>query len=367
MALRDIFEKARQGGRITDAEAMRLFSEADLLQLGLLAQSCAARFHDPGQATFQIDRNINYTNICTSRCRFCAFYRSEGAPDAYVLSPEDILAKVADAAARGATQIMLQGGLNPALGLSWFEDVLRRIKKAHALSIHSLSPAEIHYLAGLEGLTYAAVISRLRDAGLGSLPGAGAEILTDRVRRRICPEKISGGAWLAVMEAAHRAGLKTTATMMLGSVETPRDRIEHLRLLRDLQDRTAGFRAFIPWTFKAGNTELGGEETSSLDYLRTLALSRIYLDNIVNIQGSWVTQGRDVGQMSLFFGANDLGSIMLEENVVRAAGSAHAMTEDEMALLIARAGKRPAQRDTAYRILKTYPCAGSIDTDGRCS
>jgi len=355
MSLQALYKKIESNTRISEQEALQLFTGADLLSLGQLAQTCSARFHDPGLATFLIDRNINYTNICTSRCRFCAFYRSEGAPDAYALTPDEILGKVAEAVSLGATQIMLQGGLNPALGLSWFEDVLRRIKKDFRIFIHSFSPPEIHHLAKKEGLSYEDVISRLRNAGLDSLPGAGAEILAEGVRSRISPEKISGATWLAVMEAAHSIGLKTTATMMLGSVETPRDRIEHLRLLRDLQDRTAGFRAFIPWTFKAGNTELGGAETSCLDYLRTLALSRIYLDTISNIQGSWVTQGKDIGQMTLFFGANDLGSIMLEENVVRAAGSTNCITENEMALLIARAGKQPAQRDTEYRIVKTYP------------
>ena len=354
MTLQKLYAKINDGGRIDEHEALRLFLEAELLEIGQLAQRRAARLHAPDQATFLIDRNINYTNICTSKCRFCAFYRTEDAPDAYVLSPDEILEKVAQAVELGATQIMLQGGLNPGLGLSWFEDVLQRIKQGFTVFIHSFSPPEIHHLAKKEKLSYEAVIMRLRDAGLDSIPGAGAEILTDGVRARISPEKISGAAWLAVMEAAHSVGLKTTATMMMGSIETPRDRIEHLSLLRSLQDTTGGFRAFIPWTFKAGNTELGGTETSSLDYLRTLALSRIYLDNIDNIQGSWVTQGRDIGQMTLFFGANDLGSIMLEENVVRAAGSSNSITEAEMAELIARAGKKPAQRDTLYRIVKTY-------------
>jgi cyclic dehypoxanthinyl futalosine synthase len=354
MTLQKLYKKINDGGRIDEHEALRLFLEAELLELGQLAQRRAARLHAPDQATFLIDRNINYTNICTSKCRFCAFYRTEDAPDAYVLSPDEILEKVAQAVELGATQIMLQGGLNPGLGLSWFEDVLQRIKKGFTVFVHSFSPPEIHHLAKKEKLSYEAVITRLRDAGLDSIPGAGAEILTDGVRARISPQKISGATWLAVMEAAHSVGLKTTATMMMGSIETPQDRIEHLRLLRSLQDTTGGFRAFIPWTFKAGNTELGGTETSSLDYLRTLALSRIYLDNIDNIQGSWVTQGRDIGQMSLFFGANDLGSIMLEENVVRAAGSSNCITEAEMAELIARAGKKPAQRDTQYCIVKTY-------------
>ena len=354
MTLQKLFKKINDGGRIDEDEALRLFLEAGLLEIGQLAQSRAARLHAPDQATFLIDRNINYTNICTSRCRFCAFYRTADAPDAYELTPEEILEKVAEAVELGATQIMLQGGLNPGLGLSWFEDVVRRIKQRFTVFVHSFSPPEIHHLAKKEQLSYEEVITRLRDAGLASIPGAGAEILAEGVRARISPEKITGATWLAVMEAAHRVGLKTTATMMMGSVETPQDRIEHLRLLRGLQDKTGGFRAFIPWTFKAGNTELGGTETSSLDYLRTLALSRIYLDTIDNIQGSWVTQGKDIGQMTLFFGANDLGSIMLEENVVRAAGSSNCITEAEMAELIRRTGKQPVQRNTQYAIVKTY-------------
>jgi len=349
-----LLKKAAAGKRITDREALVLLEQGELLALGQLAQQRMQRFHSLHEASFLIDRNINYTNICTSKCRFCAFYRNEGDPDAYLLSPGEVAEKVAEAVSLGATQVMLQGGLHPGLGLDYFEDLLKKIKKAFPVFIHSFSPPEIHHLSKRSGLSCETVLGRLRDAGLDSLPGGGAEIFAERVRHAVSPEKISDAVLIEVMAAAHRTGLKTTATMMMGSIETPEERIDHLRRIRNLQDKTGGFRAFIPWTFKAGNTELGGEEASSLDYLKTLAVARIYLDNIANIQGSWVTQGKDMGQMSLFFGANDLGSIMLEENVVRSAGAENRITEAEMVALIRGAGKVPVQRNTEYVTVKTY-------------
>ncbi|MCX8042640.1 MAG: dehypoxanthine futalosine cyclase [Desulfobacterota bacterium] len=352
--LTGLYAKIEAGSRITDHEALVLMRNAPLLELGRLAQNRMCRFHNSATVTFLIDRNINYTNICTNRCRFCAFYRDSAAPDAYLLTHEQILEKVAEAVAQGATQIMLQGGLNPGVGLEYAERVLKKIKAAFPVLLHSFSPPEIDHFAKQSGCSPEEVLHRLKDAGLDSLPGGGAEILSDRVRQAISPHKIGAKRWLEIMECAHHRGLPTTATMMLGSIETLEERIEHLRAVRDLQDKTGGFRAFIPWTFTAGNTELGGVATSSIDYLRTLAVSRIYLDNIKNIQGSWVTQGIDIGQMSLFFGANDLGSIMLEENVVRAAGVANRITEDEMVALIRRAGKTPLQRNTQYEIVKRY-------------
>jgi len=344
----------RAGKRISEEEARLLLNDADLLVLGELAETRRRRFHEYDRATFLIDRNINYTNICVSQCRFCAFYRQAADPDAYCLTLDEIVEKVAEAVHLGATQIMLQGGLHPELGLDYFEGLLREIKSRFEICVHSFSPPEVVHLAGLSGLSIRAVLERLQAAGLDSLPGGGAEILVDRVRRQVSPHKASTAQWLEVMETAHGLGLQSTATMMIGTLETAAERIEHLQRIRQLQDRTGGFRAFIPWTFVAGNTKLGGAETSALDYLRILAVSRIFLDNIANIQGSWVTQGKDIGQLSLFFGANDLGSIMLEENVVRAAGASNRITEAEMVALIRRAGKRPAQRDTAYSILKTY-------------
>jgi cyclic dehypoxanthinyl futalosine synthase len=349
-----ICNKVQSRERITGDEALVLYCDADLLLLGKLAQECATARHPRNIATFVIDRNINYTNICTSKCRFCAFYRDSSSPEAYLLRHEVILEKIAEAVSLGATQIMLQGGLHPELGIDYFQDLLKKIKARFSVFIHSFSPPEIFHLAKRSGLTVADVLLALREAGLDSLPGGGAEILSDRVRALISPCKISSAEWLEVMEAAHHIGLKTTATMMIGSIETVEERIEHLSKVRDLQDKTGGFRAFIPWTFKTGNTELGGAEISPLAYLRTLALSRIYLDNIENIQGSWVTQGPDIGQITLFFGANDLGSIMLEENVVRAAGASYRLSEEEMVNLIRTADRIPAQRNTEYKIIKTY-------------
>ena len=262
--------------------------------------------------------------------------------------------KVEEAVSLGATQIMLQGGLNPDLKIEYYEDVLKKIKNKFKVFIHSLSPPEICHISNVSQLSIKEVLIRLKDAGLDSLPGGGAEMLVDRVRHEISPNKINTEKWLTVMETAHGIGFESTATMMMGSIETAAERIEHLKKIRDLQDRTGGFRAFIPWTFTSGNTELGGKELSSIEYLRTLAVSRIYLDNVKNIQGSWVTQGKDIGQISLFFGANDLGSIMLEENVVKAAGTENRITEDEMVDLIKRAGKNPVQRNTEYCVVKTY-------------
>ena len=352
--LSEIYRKVYDGSRVSEEEALILLSEADILELGQMAHKQMLKFHPQDKATFLIDRNINYTNICVSRCRFCAFYRKETDPDAYLLNEEEIIKKVSEAVSLGATQIMLQGGLHPGLSMEYFESMVKKIKTDFNVFVHSFSPPEVYHLSKISGLSAEVVLGRLKDAGLDSLPGGGAEILSDRVRNLVSPEKVSAQMWLDVVETAHRVGLKATATMMMGSVETVRERMEHLKKIRELQDRTGVFRAFIPWTFKSDNTELGGAEISSIDYLRTLAVSRIYLDNVANIQGSWVTQGKDIGQMSLFFGANDLGSIMLEENVVRAAGASNRITEDEMVDLIRRAGKIPEQRNTEYKTVKTY-------------
>lgn len=352
----NIYDKIAAGERITTQEAEGLLTGGDLLQLGRLANERRLELHPDNASTFQIDRNINYTNICECRCRFCAFYREADAPDAYLLSLEQVLEKVDEAVRLGATQLMLQGGLHPDLGIEYFEELFRSIKQRFSICIHSLSPPEVQHLAKKSGLGLQELLQRLRAAGLDSMPGGGAEILSDRVRREISPHKISTSQWMAVMEEAHGIGMRTTATMMIGSVETIAERASHLELIRDLQDTTGGFRAFIPWTFKAGNSELKIDaEVSSFDYLRLLAVARLYLDNVSNIQGSWLTQGRDVGQVSLHFGANDLGSIMLEENVVRAAGTHNRITEQEMVDLIRQAGRVPKQRNTEYQVVKEYP------------
>ena len=340
--------------RLTCEEAVRLFQETELLELANAADAVCKDKHSEGVVTFLIDRNINYTNICQNQCSFCAFYRHRGHPDAYVLSQEQIENKVAETLELSGTQVMLQGGINPDLKLNYYTNMFRELKKKFRIRIHSLSPPEIVHIADSGGLSIADVLVELIKAGLDSLPGGGAEILVDSVRQRISPRKISSAQWLEVMEEAHRQGLKTTATMMIGTVETVEDRISHLRKIRDLQDQTGGFMSFIPWTFQPGNTALGGKAVSSIEYLRTLSISRLFLDNFPNVQGSWVTQGRDIGQVCLSFGANDLGSIMIEENVVRAAGISHRITVDEMVDLIQKAGKIPAQRDTEFNILKVY-------------
>ena len=340
--------------RIYDQEALSLLEEGDILDLGQRAAADArSRFGDT--VTFIIDRNINYTNICQNECRFCAFFRRAGSPEGYVLSIEEILAKVADTVAAGGTQVMIQGGLNPSLPFSYYENMLRSIKENFpAITIHSFTATEIQHFAKKSGMSVADTLKRLQEAGLFSLPGGGAEILVDNIRSAISPKKISAADWLQVMGTAHRLGMKSTATMVIGFGETSADRIAHLRAIRRLQDETGGFRAFILWTFQPNNTALQREKVSSIEYLRFLALSRLYLDNIPHVQGSWVTQGEDIGQLTLAFGADDLGSVMLEENVVRAAGTSFQMSKSKMIRLIEATGKQAAQRDTAYRIIERF-------------
>ena len=340
--------------RITSDEAVFLFKEADLLDLAKAADTICKTKHPEGIATFQIDRNINYTNICRNECLFCAFYRPKGHPEAYVLTQDEINKKIEETIELSGTQVMLQGGINPDLKLDFYINMFKEIKNNYNIRIHSLSPPEISYLAEISGLSIKDTLKELISAGLDSLPGGGAEILVDHVRQRVSPKKIMSREWLEVMESAHSLGLKTTATMMIGTIESIEDRIEHLKKIRDLQDKTSGFISFIPWTFQPGNTKLGGKTVSSFEYLKMLSISRLFLDNFTNIQGSWVTQGKDIGQMCLHFGANDLGSIMIEENVVKAAGVSYKMTVDEMVALIKNAGKTPALRDTEFNILNVF-------------
>jgi len=343
-----------EGGRLSDEGALEILQHADLTVLGQAADEIRRRKHPRSLITFIIDRNINYTNICVSKCKFCAFYREASAPDAYLLCPDVLQHKVTETIAAGGTQIMLQGGLHPNLGLPYFEKLLRAVKSRHDITLHCFSPAEVAHMAAQEGISVRDTLLRLQAAGLDSLPGGGAEILHETVRARVSPQKISAARWLQVMETAHHIGLGTTATMVIGLGETLPQRIGHWRVLRDLQARTGGFRAFIMWSFQPGNTALGGGKISAWDYLRTLAAARLYLDNIPHLQGSWVTQGEAVGQLTLAFGADDLGSIMLEENVVRAAGTAFSMSVEKMLDLIRAAGKIPAQRDTRYEIIKIF-------------
>ena len=339
---------------ISAQEALNLLKHEDILVLGKMADKIRQQKHPDNVVSFVVDRNINYTNICTSECKFCAFYRKEENSDTYVLSNEVIMEKIKETIEAGGTQIMLQGGLNPNLRLGYYVDLLKMIKSKYNITIHSFSPAEIVHIAKQENMSVKAVLLSLHEAGLDSLPGGGAEILVDEIRYKISPKKITADQWLNVMEEAHKIGMKSTATMVIGFGETLEQGIEHMQKIKELQEKTGGFRAFITWTFQPGNTELGGKKTNAWEYLRTLAVTRIYLDNIEHIQGSWVTQGQETGQITLAFGANDLGSIMLEENVVRAAGTAYEMSINKMVNLITASGKIPAQRDTEYNIIKKF-------------
>lgn len=350
-ALSAVFEKAHASARISSAEAVMLFGCQDLLRLGCCAHALARKKN--GQVvSYIVDRNINYTNICTAFCHFCAFCRREDAPDAYVLSYEEVERKIAEMVALGGTQVLLQGGLHPTLPFQWYAELIGTMKKKFPqVVLHAFSPPELLHLARIAGLKVEKVIAALKEAGWESMPGGGAEILCEEVRLRIGNKKGSAREWLEVMERCHEQGVGTTATMMFGHVETPEQRVEHLTRIRELQDRTKGFRAFIPWTFQPGNNPLGGEipqKATAFDYLRTLAISRIFLDNVRNIQGSWVTMGEKVGQISLWFGANDLGSTMIEENVVAAAGCVHRLDEADMVRLIRDAGFEPCKRDSFY-------------------
>ena len=340
--------------RLTEKEGEALLLAQDPIALGREADA-VRRTRYGNRTTFIVDRNINYTNICRNECSFCAFYRRLDAADAYLLSYEEILEKARETVETGGTQLMIQGGLHPELGLAYYEEMLRRLKREFPmLTIHSFTATEILYFAEKAGLSVEETLKRLQAAGLDSLPGGGAEILVDRIRKRIAPKKIMTDDWLRIMKTAHTIGMESTATMVIGFGETMADRIEHMEKVRRLQDETGGFRAFITWTFQPGHTELGGEKTSSWDYLTTLALTRLYLDNIAHIQGSWVTQGERIGQLTLGFGADDLGSVMLEENVVKAAGTRYEMSIQKMVRLIQGAGREAAQRDTEYRVLKTF-------------
>jgi cyclic dehypoxanthinyl futalosine synthase len=349
-----ILKGVLEGTRLSEEEATFLLKEGDILALGQAAREICQRKHPDNQVTFIIDRNINYTNICISQCKFCAFYRRKDDSDAYTLSRKEILAKIEETINLNGTQILLQGGLHPDLTLDYYVDLFRSIKEGFDIQIHSLSPPEIHHISKISFLSIPQTFKELRRAGLDSLPGGGAEILVDHVRHVISPNKITSSTWLEIMEEAQKLGMITTATMMMGSIETIEDRVEHLAKIRNLQDKTAGFVSFIPWTYHPDHTKLGGRAISSMEYLKMLSVSRLFLDNFDNVQGSWVSQGKEIGQTSLHFGANDLGSIMIEENVLKAAGVSYKMSVDEMLRLISKAGKIPAQRDTGFAIVREF-------------
>ena len=337
------------------AEALELLLQGDLLELGQWADAIRRERHSDNLVTFVVDRNVNYTNVCESRCSFCAFYRDNGAPDAYLLEYDAIFAKIEELVQHGGTQLLMQGGLHPDLDIAWFEGLFQEIRQRFPqVQNHSLSPAEICHLADRHGLTVHDLLKRLQAAGLASVPGGGAEILVDEVRQAISPKKIGWRRWGEVMLAAAGLGMTTTATMMFGSTETPKQVIEHIFRIREMQAQGGSFTAFIPWTYQPGNTELGGVTATGVEYLKVLALSRIILDNIPNIQASWVTQGAKLAQVALFFGANDLGGTMLEENVVAAAGCSFRMSQQEMIDLIQGAGFKAAQRSTGYAILREF-------------
>ena len=347
-----IIKKITSNKRLDAAEGLTLFRKADLLTLGELANMIRKRLHPERLVTFIVDRNINYTNICVNKCKFCAFYREADSPEAYLLPKEVIFKKIDETVAQGGTQILMQGGVHPKLGIEYFEDLFSSIKERYSIQVHSLSPSEISYVARKANLSVSDTLIRLRASGLDSIPGGGAEILVDRVRKKVSPNKIRWRQWADVMIEAHKLGIPTSATMMFGSLETDREVIEHMIRLRDVQDNTHGFTAFIPWSYQPGNTELGGRSATGVEYLKVLALSRIMLDNFNNIQASWVTQGAKIAQVALEFGANDFGSTMIEENVVAAAGISFRMTRQEIVHLINDAGYAAAQRDTTYNILK---------------
>lgn len=351
-----ILKKALDGERIDGSEAVQLFSTNDALLLGNVASRLARKKSKDRVITYIVDRNINYTNICVTDCAFCAFYRKENDADAYVHPFETIAEKIEETMALGGRQILLQGGHNIHLRIDYFENLFRQIKEKYDIHLHALSPPEIVHTSKISKISIDETIQRLHAAGLDSIPGGGAEILVDRVRGKISPLKCSTDQWLDVMGKAHGMGIPTTATMMFGHVETLEDRVEHLLRIREQQDKTGGFTAFIPWPFQPGNTELSLDmgittSVSGLDYLKTLAISRIVLDNFDNIQSSWVTQGPKVGQVALYYGANDMGSTMLEENVVRAAGTVHCLDESDIRRLITDGGFTPQKRNMRYEFV----------------
>src|SRR6267378_3328535 len=348
-----IARKVLGGGRVDRAEALELYRHAPTHLLGRLADAIRARKHPGRIVTYIIDRNVNYTNVCVAKCNFCAFYRDVGSPEGYVLGFDELFRKIDETIAVGGVQLLMQGGHNPDLPLAWYEDLFRAIKDRYpSFKLHALSPPEVIHLSRLSQLPVPVVIDRLITAGLDSIPGGGAEILVDRVRRLLhCYGKATADEWLDVMRHAHRARLRTTATMMYGTVESDEERLEHLLRLRALQDETGGFTAFITWSYQPDHTELSGTEATGVDYLRTLAIARIVLDNFDNLQASWVTQGGKVGQLSLAYGANDMGSVMIEENVVRAAGASYCMDEAEIVRNIEDAGFAPKRRNMHYEIL----------------
>jgi cyclic dehypoxanthinyl futalosine synthase len=377
-----ILQRGADGGRITPEEALLLYTEAPFHALGEAADAVRRRRYPDGIVTYLIDRNINYTNVCVTACKFCAFYRAPKHSEGWSHPMEEILHRCGQAVELGATQVMLQGGHHPEYGVGYYEDLFSSVKQAYPqLAIHSIGPSEILHMAGVSNVPIEEAVLRIKAAGLDSIAGAGAEMLPDRPRKAIAPLKESGARWLEVMAIAHRNGLSSTATMMMGTGETNAERIEHIRMIRDVQDLAVangyidsaveqdgvgGFRAFIPWTYQPENNHLKGRtQATSLEYLRLIAVSRLFFDNVAHLQASWLTTGKDVGQLSLHLGVDDLGSIMLEENVISSAGARHRSNLRELIWMIRTAGRVPAQRDTLYRHLAVHRTPAEEPSDER--
>ncbi len=357
--LNRLLDKAVSGERLSPEEGLRILESHDLVAIGAAADAVARRLHPEPYRTFNIDRNINYTNVCSAVCDFCAFFRKPKSPEGYTLDKETIYKKIEETVALGGDQILMQGGMNPDLPIEWYEDLLRSIKERFPqVNLHCFSPPEIHALHKLAKLPVRTVLERLKAAGLGSLPGGGGEILVDRVRKEMTRGKCLTDEWLNVCREWHRLGGKGSATMMFGHIETLAERIEHLERLRQLQDETHGFTAFIAWTFQPDNTDMAHiPPAGSFEYLKTQAVARLYLDNFPNIQSSWVTQGEKIGGLALHFGANDMGSLMIEENVVAEAGTVHHLTLDTIKRLIREAGYIPRQRNVFYDYIDSVEAA----------
>jgi cyclic dehypoxanthinyl futalosine synthase len=363
----DILQRGADGGRITAEEALLLYTRAPLHPLGEAADAVRRRRYPDGIVTYLIDRNINYTNVCVTACKFCAFYRAPKHDEGWSHPIEEILRRCGEAIDLGATQVMLQGGHHPDYGVEYYEGLFSAVKAAYPdLVIHSIGPSEILHMSKVSGVSIEEAVRRIKAAGLDSIAGAGAEMLPARPRHAIAPLKESGERWLEVMEVAHGLGVESTATMMMGTGETNAERIEHLRMIRDVQDRTGGFRSFIPWTYQAENNHLKGRtQATSLEYLRMIAVARLFFDNVAHLQSSWLTTGKDVGQLSLHMGVDDLGSIMLEENVISSAGAKHRSNLHDLVWLIRSGGRIPAQRDTLYRHLRVHWTPADDPTDER--
>jgi cyclic dehypoxanthinyl futalosine synthase len=361
LSIPSLLERAARGGRLSYDEGVLLYKEASLHDLGAAAQARRMALYPTTDVTYVIDTTINYTNVCNVHCTFCAFFRPEQHAEGHTMSHDAVLARVKWAADQGATQIMIQGGVNPELRLPWFEELFARVRSEFPnVDIHSLSVSEITGLANIEDLTPREVLIRLQAAGLKSLPGAGAEILVERVRKRISARKIRPQEWLGVMREAQLLGLPTTATMMFGSIETVEERIEHMHVLRELQDETHGFTAFIPWYYVPFKTPLKGKESTGLEYLRVLAISRLYLDNFPHLQASWLTPGLKMGQLALYYGCDDMGGTILEEQVVHDAGSTNEATRKQLEELVIGAGFRPVIRDTYWNLRPEMPLATAV-------